>query len=104
MKNTNLNTWHTAAGEYFLTYTITRNRNFRLEEEMVYEYGMECFLQKGGEQIAFESIDCISPDYEKVFYLVQTLKRFQVFPVHVKEVLGELMECDEREVIHLLSA
>lgn len=97
MRTESLSTWHSSVGEYIVTYAITRNQNVCYGEELLCEFGIECFLHKSGRQVSFENIDCISPDYEKVFGMVQTLKRFQVFPVHLKEVICELLERDELE-------
>lgn len=104
MQAPNLSMWHSAVEEYIVTYAITENQNVCYGEDTIREFGIECFLHKGDVQISFESIDCISPDYEKVFHMVQTLKRFQVFPAHLKEVVSELAECDEQGLIRLLCA
>lgn len=104
MKTTNLTTWHSAVGEYLVTYVITQNQNTCYEEGTLYEYGIECFLNKGNTQVSFASVDCVSPDYERVFRLVQTLKKFQVFPAHLKEIICDLMNCEEQEISRMMCA
>ena len=59
----------------------------------MFEYGITCVLYGGeNEIVSSEEIKCITPNFSKVNELVAILKRNQVFPVHLKEVICDLLE------------
>ena len=50
-------------------------------------------LYEGGEcVISREEIQCITPEYSDICRMVEILERNQVFPVHLKEIVCELIE------------
>lgn len=94
MTATAASSWQTTAGQYIITYTITENMNLDSNEQTLLEYGIECSLSHIQEEpISSDSIRCISPDYETVFQIVQILRNHQVFPVHLHEIVIDLINC-----------
>ncbi len=79
---------------YTVEYTITKNASgYELEE--LFEYGISCILYGESQEIvSSEEIKCITPSVARVNEMVRTLKRNQVFPVHLKEIVCELLESD----------
>ncbi len=95
MPATATSSWQTTTGQYVITYTITENMNLDSSEQALLEYGIECSLSHIQEgPISSDSIRCISPDYETVFQIAQILRNHQVFPVHLHEIVSDLINCD----------
>lgn len=79
---------------YTVEYTITKNAS-EYELESISEYGISCILYGESQEIvSSEEIKCVTPNFTKVNEMVQILKRNQVFPVHLKEIVCELLEQD----------
>ncbi|MBO5353835.1 MAG: hypothetical protein J6J42_10895 [Lachnospiraceae bacterium] len=79
---------------YTVEYTITKNASdYELEE--ICEYGISCSLYGENQEIvSSEEIKCITPNFARINEMVHILKRNQVFPVHLKEIVCELLEQD----------
>lgn len=79
--------------DYTLEYTMTKNPStYELKE--ICEYGIVCILTgQEGKMHDREEIRCITPDYVKAEKITQCLVKNQVFPVHLKEIVSELLEC-----------
>ena len=97
-------TWSMSTGRYLLCYAIKRNSSPVCPDEILYEYGIECTLteEKSGEILSLERINCISPDYDKVFKITQILKKFEVFPAHLKDIVSDLLLLTAEEQSRLL--
>lgn len=96
-------TWSLSTDRYLICYAIKKNINPVFSDDILYEYGIECTLtEKSGEVLSFERIDCISPDYDKVFKLTQILKKFEVFPAHLKDIVSDLLLLTNEEQSQLL--
>ncbi len=77
---------------YKLEYEITQN--FSLYEPLdIEEYGMRCMLYgESEEMLDMEEIKCITPNFRKIRELFRLITGYQVFPVHLKEVVSDLLE------------
>lgn len=80
---------------HILTYSIARNKNTVYENEELYEYGIECTLvDLNGSVIHTEYAHCISSDFHYVYCLAGILARNKVYPVHLFEILDDLLSRD----------
>ena len=80
-----------AAG-YSISYTITQD-TCNYGDSTLLEYGINCILfGKDRKRISSEEVRCITPDITKIDQLVQVLKRNKVFPVHMREIICDLLE------------
>ena len=78
--------------DYIVEYTILKKLSDYTEGN-IFEYGIRCTLYEGGERvISREEIQCITPEYPDICRMVEILERNQVFPVHLKEIVCELIE------------
>ena len=78
-----------------LIYSIKKNRNRAYSDGILYEYGIKCSLcNMQGERLMSENVSCISADLRKVRGIAQILVRNQVYPVHLREILDELVSDD----------
>lgn len=83
----------TTVENYTITYTILKNRNLCDGQRAKYEYGIKCtLLGADGEIISSDAVKCVTPRFEKICDLVRTLKLHQVFPVHLREIICDLIE------------
>ena len=75
---------------YTLEYTVTENQE---EEEPggITEYGIRCVLLDGESTVSEEEIRGISPNYEFVCKMLHKLIGNQVFPVHIKDIISDLL-------------
>lgn len=84
-----INTEVTGTG-YMIEYTIIQDTGEEEPGELP-EYGICCALFKENETVSSEEIKCITPDYKKVQDMIQKLVRNQVFPVHLRDVIEDLL-------------
>ena len=83
------------SAQHVLTYSISRNRNTAFEDAVLYEYGIEISLYDlKGKFLYSEAARCISPDFNKVYAIACILAKNKVYPVHLLEVLDDLLQCD----------
>lgn len=81
--------------QHNLTYAISRNRNAAYEDAILYEYGIECTLcDAHGNYIYSEKVPCISTDFNYVYNIAAILAKNMVFPVHLLEILDDLISRD----------
>ena len=75
---------------YTLAYTVTESQG---EEEPGgrKEYGIRCVLFTGEAAIAEEEVRHISPNYEMVCRIKEKLINNQVFPVHIRDIIEDLL-------------
>lgn len=81
--------------QHVLTYSISRNRNTAFEDAILYEYGIKISLYDlKGKFLYSENARCVSPDFNKVYNILCILAKNKVYPVHLFEVLDDLLQCD----------
>lgn len=75
-----------------LFYTVSKHRNTVYTEGELYEYGIRCVLcDLRGKQVDEKNVSCVSSDFNFVQQLVKILVHYQVYPVHMLEILDDLM-------------
>jgi len=85
----------TMSNLHILTYSITLNRNTTYEESELYEYGIHCTLSSlRGHILEEEHIPCISSNISLVRNISHILARNTVYPVHLYEIVDELLSLD----------
>ena len=86
---------HAVNEQHILYYTVSKHQNLAYEEAELYEYGIRCALcDLRGRLMDEEDIQCVSPDFNLVHQLTGILAKFQVYPVHMMEILDDLMNRD----------
>ena len=79
-------------GSYLLTYKLVHSINPCFEEYELDEYGIECRLFDNNEQLLSDStVAHISPDQRYVVRLLHTIALNKVFPIHLFDVVEDLM-------------
>ena len=82
--------------QHILYYTVSEHQNTAYEEAELYEYGIKCALcDLRGRTLEEEEVQCVSPNFSFVSRLVGILSNLQVYPVHLLEILDDLMNRDE---------
>ncbi len=83
---------HAVNEQHILYYTVSKHRNPEYQEAELYEYGIKCALcDKRGGLMDEKDIACVSPDFNLVRQLTNILAGYQVYPVHLLEILDDLM-------------
>ena len=83
---------HAVNEQHILYYTVSKHQNTVYEEGELYEYGIRCALYDlRGRLMDVKDVACVTPDFKLVHQLVDILARNQVYPVHVLEILDDLM-------------
>ena len=78
--------------DYIVEYTILKKLSNYTPGEF-FEYGIRCVLYGAGKKmVSMEEVPCITPDFSKIEEMERILSRNQVFPVHLKEIISELIE------------
>lgn len=86
---------HAVNEQHILYYTVSKHLNTAYEEAELYEYGIKCALcDKRGGLMDEEDVQCVSSDFNLVRQLTNILARNQVYPVHLLEILDDLMNRD----------
>ncbi|MGN0506285.1 MAG: DUF6514 family protein [Lachnospiraceae bacterium] len=81
----------TVAG-YSIAYTITQD-TCNYGDSTLLEYGINCILfGKGRKRVSSEEVRCITPDFTKISEIVRILKKHKVFPIHLREIICDLLE------------
>ena len=76
---------HAVNEQHILYYTVSKHRNTAYEEAELYEYGI----------MDEEDVACVSPNFNLVHQLTIILAMHQVYPVHLLEILDDLMNRDK---------
>ena len=86
---------HAVNEQHILYYTVSKHLNTAFEDDELYEYGIRCALcDLRGGLVDEEDILCVSPDFNLVRRLTNILAKYQVYPVHLLEILDDLMNRD----------
>ncbi len=95
--------WMVKTGNYVLIYNITYSMNPHFTEYELWEYGIECCLYNlKDELISSAHVSHISPELDKVNEMIRICVNQQVFPVHLTEIISDLLEkTDEDELSKL---
>lgn len=88
--------------EYAVEYVITKERKER-EDVGVTEYGIRCDLYKSEKLVDSEEVNGITTEECRIEKFLQILEKNQVFPVHLKDVIEDLLiiEFEEKRVLVL---
>lgn len=90
---------HAVNEQHILYYTVSKNQNTSYEEAELFEYGIKCALcDLRGRLMDEEEIECVSPNFKLVHQLTNVLAKYQVYPVHMLEILDDLMNRDKLPV------
>lgn len=90
---------HAVNEQHILYYTVSKHQNMAYEEAELYEYGIRCALcDLRGRLMDEEEIACVSPDFNLVHRLTSILAKYQVYPVHIAEILDDLLSRDKLPV------
>ena len=85
----------TMSNLHILTYSITLNHNTAYEDAELYEYGIHCTLSNlCGHILEEEHIPCISSNLSLVRNISHVLANHTVYPVHLYEIVEELLSLD----------
>lgn len=76
--------------DYTIRYSITENEAEK-EIGLPTEYGIRCTLFCKGSEVSREEVMHISPNSKRVYQMLLKLVRNQVFPVHLRDVLEDLL-------------
>lgn len=86
---------HAVNEQHILYYTVSKHRNTAYEESELYEYGIKCALcDLRGKLVDEEAVQCVSANFNLVRQLTNILARYQVYPVHLFEILDDLLVRD----------
>ena len=87
---------HAVNEQHILYYSVSKYRNPAYEEAELYEYGIKCVLcDRRGRQMDEKDVRCVSPNFHLVNQLTHILANYQVYPVHLLEILDDLMHRDK---------
>lgn len=75
--------------EYSIQYDMLKESSE--VNEALEEYGISCVLFKNGMELERRKSCGISPDYKKVYYMMEKIAANQVFPVHLRDVIEDLL-------------
>ena len=83
---------HAVNEQHILYYTVSKHLNTAYEDAELYEYGIRCALcDKRGRLMDEEDVMCVSSNFNLVHQLTHILAKYQVYPVHLLEILDDLM-------------
>ena len=86
---------HAVNEQHIIYYTVSKHLNTIYEEAELYEYGIKCALcDRRGRLMDEKDISCVSPNFNLVRRLTNILAKNQVYPVHLLEILDDLMNRD----------
>ena len=95
MKNDAALMIHAVNEQHILYYTVSKHLNTAYEDAELYEYGIRCALcDHRGHMMDEEDVQCVSANFNLVRRLTNILAKYQVYPVHVLEILDDLMNRD----------
>ena len=87
---------HAVNEQHILYYTVSKHLNTAYEEAELYEYGIKCALcDLRGKLMDEEDVACVSSNFNLVRQLTNILAKHQVYPVHLLEILDDLMNRDK---------
>lgn len=87
---------HAVNEQHILYYTVSKHLNTAYEEAELYEYGIKCALcDLRGKLMDEEDVACVSSNFNMVRQLTNILAKYQVYPVHLLEILDDLMNRDK---------
>ena len=83
---------HAVNEQHILYYSVSKHRNEAYEEAELYEYGIKCALcDLRGRLMDEEDVHCVSTNFNLVRQLTNVLAKNQVYPVHLLEILDDLL-------------
>lgn len=86
---------HAVNEQHILYYTVSKHLNTSYEDAELYEYGIKCALcDLRGRLMDEEDVQCVSANFNLVRQLTNILAKYQVYPVHLMEILDDLMNRD----------
>ena len=86
---------HAVNEQHILYYTVSKHLNTAYEDAELYEYGIRCALcDLRGGLMDEEDVPCVSANFNFVRQLTNILVKHQVYPVHLLEILDDLMNRD----------
>ena len=87
---------HAVNEQHILYYTVSKHLNTAYEEMELYEYGIKCALcDKRGRLMDEEDVPCVTSNFNLVRQLTNILAKYQVYPVHLLEILDDLMNREQ---------
>lgn len=87
---------HAVNEQHILYYSVSKHRNMAYEEAELYEYGIKCVLcDRRGKRMDEKNVQCVSSNFNLVRQLTHILANYQVYPVHLLEILDDLMQRDK---------
>lgn len=90
---------HAVNEQHILYYTVSKHLNTAYEDAELYEYGIKCALcDLRGRLMDEEDVSCVSANFNLVRQLTNILAKHQVYPVHLLEILDDLMNRDKLPV------
>lgn len=86
---------HAVNEQHLIYYSVSKHQNLAYTEGELFEYGIRCVLcDLRGKMVDEKDVSCVSRDFNLVRQLVNILARYQVYPVHILEILDDLMNRD----------
>jgi len=73
---------------YMVRYFVTQ---YRKEKSNITEYGIRCILYEAGRITDISEVNAITTEQSRIEEFLQIIKRNQVFPVHLKDVIEDLL-------------
>jgi len=87
---------HAVNEQHILYYTVSKHLNTAYEDGELYEYGIKCALcDKRGRLMDEADVACVSPSFNRVRQLTNILVKHQVYPVHLFEILDDLLNREQ---------
>ena len=85
--------WSVKEGSYQINYNLTYSVNSNFEEIELWEYGIQCeLLDCNNTIISVANINHITNNYERILVLIQKLVNNNVFPIHLHDVITDLLD------------
>lgn len=85
--------WSVKEGNFQINYNLTYSVNSNFEEFELWEYGIQCeLLDCNNTIISVANINHITHNYERILVLIQKLVNNNVFPIHLHDVITDLLD------------
>ncbi len=85
--------WSVKEGSFQINYNLTYSVNSNFEEFELWEYGIQCeLLDCNNTIISVANINHITNNYERILVLIQKLVNNNVFPIHLHDVITDLLD------------
>lgn len=87
---------HAVNEQHLIYYSVSLHQNMAYTDGELYEYGIRCMLcDLRGKLLDEKNVTCVSSDFNLVCQVVNVLAGYQVYPVHILEILDDLMTREE---------